>query len=101
MTSATKSIVVTCIKLGVGAIAGIGTELLINKASKNVIDGHPCNKLQKCEMAFAGAVIGSMVGAAATNFVGEQIDNFMASIDAIGDVSKMIKEAKNEEEEAN
>ncbi len=99
-----KKIAVGAAKFVLGSIASFGAGFIISRYGKAAIG--PADKTVKKAVMLAGAtVLASMVGDAASNYVGEQIDTAVNTIDTVSKIGKSLSGASEntvefEEEES-
>lgn len=88
-----KSTIIECVKMAVGTVAGIGISM-ITSAFAGHISGTAGNNnpVKKVCMAFGGAVLGSMIGSYAEDYICDEIDNIVGTVGQIGDIVKSIQE---------
>lgn len=95
LTIDVKKIAVGAAKLVLGGIASFGAGFIISHYGKAAIA--PTEKTIKKVMMLAGAtVLSSMVGDAASNYVGKQIDTTVETIEKVSKIGKNISEMNEE-----
>ena len=75
--------IVEGIKLAIGTVAGIGISMLCSAFAGNIASTTGGNGVKKICMAIGGAVLGSMLGSQAEQYIDSQVDGVVRMVSEV------------------